>query len=191
MRKVQLIEYSIIVIGLIFGYQFITGFLKVIIQITYNFIGSPEGFRTILIPSLLTALIYAISFVVLIRKSKQIAAFLNKGLTNDFAHLKIDTKSLLRIVLIGISFITVLSNIPYFIVLGIELINSPGIDNVEYEGAMEDSYNDPFYTFEFYSPLIQIIVSLIILCFSNRISGWFIRKKDQEAIVFESGEEKI
>jgi hypothetical protein len=82
MKRTQLIEFGIITIGLIFGYKAFDSFFSTLIQVFFMFGGIGTDDLGALLPTLLIFVAYTVCFIILIRKSRQIAIYLN-GLSAD------------------------------------------------------------------------------------------------------------
>lgn len=183
MKRSQLVEYGIIVIALIAGYKFFESIFSLIVQVAYDFQGG-EDVSSFVIPYLLMVIIYFSSFILLIRKSRQISAYLVKNQENEVIHLKINKKSLLQVILIAICILTILSNITTIILYL--------FDTFKHEVSKRSDLFGPneMEKFRFKTAAIQTIIALVIVYFSKDISHWFIKKNDTEELIFESEAEK-
>ncbi len=183
MKRAQLIEYSILIIGLIFGYKFFESILSAIVQIFYSFQNSGDFFDALL-PTLLFVAVYAICFVILIKRSGQIATYISKDSANETIAVKIDKRSLLHVILIGIAAVTILSNIAEIILYLFDTFKK------EVGGRnMYDSDTSPVSKYQFKTAAVQTIIGLVVLYFSKDICGWFIRKNEADQLTFESTNE--
>ena len=181
MKRIQLIEWGIVTIGLIFGYKFFTSVFTAVVQLFFRFQGGENNFEKILLNTILLTAIYAVSFVILIRKSRQIAVYISGMSANESVPIKIGKHSLLQIVLISICLAAILSDIPQVLIYLFEAFKG------------ETGRNDiPVYEynkvtgFAFKVAAIQTIAASVVLYFSKDISGWFIRKNEADELIFES-----
>jgi hypothetical protein len=181
MRRTHIIEYGIVIIGLIFGFKFFESIFSAIVQIFYGLQGSMRSLQSLLLPTLFVILVYGVSFVLLIRKSGQIATLLNRDNENELISVKIGQKNLLHVVLIGICVTSLIYSIPTLLSLAYDYFkHEAGRRNL-------DDYGMGFSQGEkFKSEAIQTIVTLVILFFSRDISGWFISKDEVDELTFDS-----
>ncbi|MBL7724627.1 MAG: hypothetical protein JNK27_10785 [Chitinophagaceae bacterium] len=183
MKRSQLVEYGIIVIALIAGYKFFESVFSLVVQLVYDFQRDRE-IGSFAIPYLLMVILYFASFILLIRRSRQIAVYLARDQDNETVPLKMNKKSLLQVILIAICVLTILSNITTIILYL--------FDTFKHEVSKR---SDPFGPNEieklgFKTAAIQTIIALVILYFSKDISHWFIKKNDTEELILESEAEK-
>lgn len=183
MKRAQLIEYSILIIGLIFGYKFFESILSAIVQIFYS-LQSGGDFVDVLLPTLLFIALYAICFVMLIKRSRQIATYISKDSANEIIPVKIDKRSLLYVILIGIAVVTIISNAAEIILYLFDAFKK----EVGRKSMSDfDTPTDSKYRFK--TAALQTIIGLVVLYFSNDICGWFIRKTVVDKLTFDSTNE--
>ena len=115
MKRVQLIEWGIVTIGLIFGYKFFEGIFTALVQIFYSLQGMQEDILVVLLPTVFMITIYAVCFVLLIKRSGQLATYLQGNSGNETIPIKIGKKALLQVILICICLVTILTQIPEII----------------------------------------------------------------------------
>jgi hypothetical protein len=180
MKRIQLIEWGVVTVGLIAGYKFFEGIFEILLRILYDI---APGMANDLARMAIYYLAYAASFILLIRKSSHIAKWLNGPSANDTISIKINKRSLLQVILIGICALTIVSNIATIALYLFETFkNKAGM------------YHEPVDTFardyRFKIAALQTIVALVILYFSKDISGWFIRKNEADELTFESTPEE-
>jgi hypothetical protein len=181
MKRTQLIEWGIITVGLIFGYKFFEGLFSILLRILYNF-GQP-GLSSDLTRLSVYCGAYAVSFVLLIRKSSQIAIWINGSSQNDIVAVKINKHSLLQVILIGICAATILSKIAEILLYLFETFKNEA-------GHFHEPIDNTVSKFRFKLAAIEAIVAFVVLYFSKDISSWFIRKNKAEELTFESETEK-
>lgn len=182
MKKAQLLEWGIITIGLIFGYKFFEGVINALVQLLYSFQGVGSGdIAGFLLPLLFMIVIYAVSFVLLIKRSGQIASYFLEDNSNETLPVKIGKKTLLQVILISICLITILANIPDLILYLYESFKEKvGRYNPE------NDYTSSLQWHQFKLNVIQVVFSAVIIYFSRDISQWFLRKKEIDELSFES-----
>jgi hypothetical protein len=176
MKRIQLIEWGIVTVGLICGYKLLEGLFAVLLRILYDV---APGMGSDLIRMVIYYLAYAISFILLIRKSAPIAQWLNGPLANDTISIKINKRSLLQVILMSICAITFISNIATIAVYLFEQFKNEA-------GRFREPVDTFANNYRFKIAALQSIVAFVILYFSKDISGWFIRKNDAEELTFES-----
>ncbi|NOT52050.1 MAG: hypothetical protein HOP10_12325 [Chitinophagaceae bacterium] len=181
MKRIQLIETGIIVVGLIFGYKFFEGIFSLLIQVFYGFqFGGEDIFETLL-PTILMCAAYAICFVLLIRRSGQLATYLGKNMTGEQIAIKIGKKSLLQVTLIGICLATIIANIATILLYLFETFKN----EVGRKSFIEERTTGVSgYTFKLTA--IQTIVAIVTIYFSKDISAWFVRKNEVDELTFSS-----
>ena len=181
MKRTQLIEWGIITVALIFGYKFFESLFSILVQVVYDFGREDQG-KFLLRLVILTG-IYALAFVLMIRKSSQIAVWLNGPADNDTLGIKISKRSLLQVILIGICAVTILSKIAEIVLYLFETFKQEVGRRHEPDDNFANSYR-------FKLAAIETIVAFVILYFSKDISNWFIRKNEVDELIFESEPEK-
>ena len=184
MKRTQLIEYGIITIGLVFGYKSFDSFFAAIIQIFYMFGFGSEDIGALL-PTLLFLAAYTVCFIVLIRRSSQIAVYLSGMSSGENVPFKIGKRSLLHVVLIGICAAIILSNLAEILLYLFETFKQEaGRRNfTDIEGNKINKY-------AFKVSAIRTIIAAVVLYFSKDISSWFIRKNEADELTFDSEPEK-
>ena len=180
MKRTQLIEWGIIAVGLIFGYKFFEGLFSILFQVVYNF--GENGLDKFLIKLFFLCGVYAASFILLIRKSALIAAWVNGPSENDTIGIKINKRSLLQVILIGICAVTVLSNIAEILLYLFETFKREA-------GRIHEPFDTTLSKYRFTVAVVETIVALVILYFSKDISGWFIQKNEVDELTFDSNPE--
>jgi ABC-type Fe3+ transport system permease subunit len=183
MKRVQLIEWSIITIGLIFGYKFFESIFTAIVQIFYSFQTSSSDIASVFLPTFVFITIYAVSFIILIRKSSQIAAYLSRDQENDSIPIKINKKPLLQVILIGICVATVLSNIGNVVIYLFETFKN------EIGRRPENFDSNSVEKYRFKTSAVQTIAAILVIYFSKDISNWFVRKNEVDELTFDSNDE--
>lgn len=182
MKKLQLIEYGIILCGLIFGYNFAMTFFYFISQVAFylNDGSGPWSFGSVLSYLLLNLLFLAALFL-LIRKSREVARFLCPDHQQDTISTKISKQSLLEVTLIAISVITIISNGPDILGYLFKSFRKSVRSGGDVSGYLTDVEN-----MKLKSALVQAIMAAVLLFFHRQVSSWFIRKDEAEALIFDT-----
>ncbi len=176
MKRTQLIEWGIITIGLIFGYKLFEGIFSALLALFYDF--SPDRSND-LVKLTIYFLTYAVSLILLIRKSSLIAKWLNGTSENDNIPVKISKRSLLQIILLGICIATILSNIGYILLYLFEIFKNE-------VGRSHDPGNNMVSKYRFTISALESIIAFVVLYYSKDISGWIIQKNEADELTFES-----
>jgi hypothetical protein len=174
MKRTQLIEYGLVIIGIIIGYKFLEGLIFLVTQLFER----PGPYSKSLINYLLFSVVYLFAFILLLRNSRRIARWLNGSAENDTLPLKVSKESLLQVALIAICILTVLSHIAEILLYIFQSFKKEVQGN---RGSDSD-----ISEFRFKMAAIQSGFAIIILCFSQQVSSWFIRKDDLEKLSFDS-----
>lgn len=184
MKRSQLIEYGIIVTGLLFGYKFFESLFSLFIEIIFSFDTGREigSFLIRYIPMLI---VYFLAFILLIKRSGQITAQLVKDGPNETVPVKIDKQSLLQVILICLAISTILSNIADIVIYLYKTFKQE-------IGRRTDDLNMSLERekMRFRIAAIQSLASLIVLYYYRQISSWFLKKPEANELIFESEEEK-
>lgn len=182
MKKSQLIQYGIIVTGVIFGYKFFESIFSLIAQLIFDFQGGDLG--DFLIRYILITGIYLAGFIVLVRSSGTIATRLVKDQPNEHIPVKLGKQSVLNVVLIVLALTTLLSNLADTLTYLFESFKKK-------VGSGPDNLGpDELEKLRFRTAAIQTIAALVILYFHREISKWFLKKQEANELIFESEEEK-
>lgn len=185
MKRSQLIEWGIVTIGLIFGYKFFEGVFSALVQIFYGFQAGGIDIFSVMLPTLILVALYGVFFILVIRKSSQIASYLAGTEKQEAVPLKIGKRSLLQIVLIAVCVATVLSNVAEILLYLFETFKKEAGRRRYFE-----TDGNAVTNYAFKIAAIQTIVALVVLYFSKEISGWFIRKNEADELTFDSSPEK-
>lgn len=185
MKRIQLIQYGIIVTGLVFGYKFVESMISAIISLLFSFEGSYGYSSDVILPAILILMVYAVVFFVLIRHSGQIALFLNKGSDNDTVDIKIGKKALLHIVILGICTITVIQVIPDLLIFLFEAfkdeVGRRNPDSIPVQIVRKST---------FYISAVKAAIAAIGIVYSRDIAGFFLKKNEPEELILESPSSK-
>jgi hypothetical protein len=184
MKKVQLIEWGIIAVGLIFGYKFFEGIITVFFQLINQVLRSDELGEGLL-GYFLVVLIYVVAFIAIIRNSHKLALYLNGPAVDESLQIRINKQSLLQVILIGICMVTLLTSIAEILLYIVEVFRK----DVSRGDLGNDSYDMP-NKYLFKQEAVKAIISTVVIFFSKDISGWFIRKNEPQELVLESDPEK-
>ncbi|HMT75117.1 MAG TPA: hypothetical protein PKA77_13680 [Chitinophagaceae bacterium] len=185
MKRIQLIQYGIVVIGLIFGYKFFESIFSAIIPLLFSFDGQFSGDIEFLGPLIFAIILYGIAFVLLIRNSNQIATMLNKNAENETLEIKVGKKALLHVILLSMCLITIILSIPDIIIYLFEAFKND-IGRRNPDSVSIDFVRKP----AFYVALLKAVTASVALAYSKEISGWFIRRTEADDLVFDSTPQK-
>jgi hypothetical protein len=185
MRKIQLIEWGIIVVGLVFGYKFMESLFLLALQVIITFDIDIEA-RGYLWKSLLMAGLYAVGFVAIIRNSHKLASYLNGGAANDAIPLKIGRRSALQVVLIAICAMQIFAGIATVLIylyetFAAEISKTPLYGHNARAGISKD---------EFRIEAVKVVIALIVICFSKDLANLFFRKNEPDELVLETKQEE-
>lgn len=161
------------------------GIFYALVQLSYSLQSGYGDIPTIMLTFLLLTVIYAASFIILIRRSRQIAIHFSGKSVDDNFSLKIGKRSLLHIVLIGTCVAAIIPNIAKILIYLFETFKEEVSGN-----DLPVSDWTKVTKFAFKVAAIQTIAAIVILYFSKDISSWFIRKNKGEELTFESEPEK-
>jgi hypothetical protein len=182
MKRTQLIEYGLIVVGIYFAYKFFESIIGALVQVFYDLQTNGDLSN---LPSyfFLTAL-YAVGFILIIRLSKKIAISINGAATDDNIPIKIGKRALLQVILIAICIATVLSNMAEILLYFYEIFKKKA-GRGDFYGTDRPAINE----IRFKIVAVETIIALVVLYFSKDISGWFIRKDEVDELTFDSTNE--
>lgn len=184
MKRLQLIEYGIISIGLISGYKFLENVVSVIFQLAYAFSDGLVDRISLLLPVFVLLAVYGLCFVILIRKSGQIATWLQGNTPNDHIAVQLELKTLLYIILIGIMIFSIIKHSPKIIYYLFESFkNEISSKNLFTERATSVRQD------EFVLSSIQVIFAFLAIYFARNNTGLFICKNATDALTFQSESE--
>lgn len=185
MKRTQLIQYGIVVIGLIFGYKFFESIFSAIIPLLFTFDGRYGGDLEFLGPTIFVIILYGAAFVLLIRNSSQIATMLNKNAENETIEIKIGKKALLHIILLSMCLLTIILSIPDIVIYLFTAFKND-IGRRRMDTIPEEIIRKP----AFYIAALKAIIAGVALAYSKEISGWFIRRTEADDLVFDSTPQK-
>ncbi|MBC7947096.1 MAG: hypothetical protein H7Y42_04395 [Chitinophagaceae bacterium] len=182
MKRVQLIEWGIIVIGLIFGYKFVESILSLFIQIVYGW-GYPDIAADILRVLLISA-VYGIALFILLRNSHRLAAYFSQPSGDEHVAIKIGKRSLLQVILIALCLFIILTTVSDLIFYIFDAFRN----EVRPRGILDiaDGYNPSADKYSFVINFIKILLAIIVIYSSKRISDWLIRRDEADELVFDS-----
>lgn len=188
MRKIQLIEWGIIVVGLVFGYKFMESVFLLALQLIMSFDLVIETRNGYLWKSLLVCGIYAVGFVAIIRNSHKLASYLNGGAANDAIPLKIGRRSALQVVLIAICAIQVFAGLATVLIYLYETFASEisKTSRYKYGQTIRAGISKDHFRIE----AVKVVIALIVICFSKDLANLFFRKNEPDELVLESKPEE-
>jgi hypothetical protein len=180
MKRTDLIEWGIVTVGLIFGFKFFESTFSGLVQL-YYFFESGGSIVDIFLPTFILVVVYAISFVLLIRNSRAIALYLAGNSANEEVSLKIGKRALLRAILIGICIAVLISNLSAVILYLFRLSTGTTVDETAYTHSSRQ-----VNAFAFQISIVKTVFALIVLLCSREISSWFVRKNELDELIFDS-----
>jgi hypothetical protein len=172
MRRLEVIEYGVIIVGLILFYDMLISVISILINILFIIeMGSESNFLEFFLPGILYCLIYAAAFILVIRQRKRIAKFIN-GEADDTIDLKLNKKSIIQIVIIVICLTGAISTVPKIVIYLFDSFKS-SIESY-------DRYSDkvPDNAMEFWTTVTKLTITVVLLIFSRNISGYFDNNSD-------------
>jgi ABC-type Fe3+ transport system permease subunit len=184
MKKVHLIEWGIITIGLLFGYKAFESFLSLILQVVGGFF-MDNAFDGLLI-AFLVLLLYLAGFITLFKTCRRLAYYLAGTEAQETVPFKINKESLLQVILISMCVFTILSNIIDIIYYLFEAFKS--------EAGRKNFYGeyDPITAKS--TPIIisvlKIVLAIIVISYSKKIVSSFFRKEDSHELTLDTNPEK-
>lgn len=183
MKRSHLIEAGLVITGLIFGYKFLEGFISLLAQM-YVFQEYGNGNFSEFVPVLLVEALYFLALALLIRNARPLAAYLTRSQPDERLPLRINLRTALQLVIIGIAIAQVLSTIaPVLLYL---------FDRFRY--AIRHNSVDLLLSGDernqFALQAIRLVLAMLTLVFYREISGWFVRRKEADELTLESEENK-
>jgi len=176
MKRTELIEYGIIVIGLIFCYQTLIAVISVLFNLLFSFQSNfAPGFVETILPSLLYILIYFFSFYFVVRYKKPLAKYIN-GPTDETVNISLGKKSILQIVIIAICLFAIVSTIPEILIHLFKTFKR----SVESYDRFADNFNNEQDVYDFWTNILSLVLTLVLLKFSGNVAGYF--SKETEGI---------
>jgi hypothetical protein len=184
MKKVHLIEWGIITIGLLFGYKAFESFLSLIVQLFGGFFLDSVS-ETLLI-AFLVFLLYAAAFITLLKNCRRIAYYLAGTETGETVPFKISKHGLLQVILISMCVFTILTNVIDVIYYLFEAFKSE-VGRKNFYGE-----NDPISgkASSIAVSVLKIVLAIIVIFYSKNISSSFFRKEDELELTFDTNPEK-
>lgn len=179
MKRTQLIEAGILIVGLIFGYKFVEGFVSLSLQIIFSY--RYDFDLWMLLPSIVMMAIYAGFLFLIINKSNQIANYLDRNGTKELYPIKINKGALLHIILIALCLATILSNIADIIVYLFMSFK----DEIDSQTLFKDGPT-VVSKHAFILAAVQTVTAFIVIYFSRTISNWFFANNPVEELIFDS-----
>lgn len=184
MKRSQLVEFGIIAIGIICGYQFLDNTISVLFQLAYSYIDGSAGTLNFILPVLMMIAVYGSCFVLFIKKSRQIAARLLGNGPDEQVAVKADFQSLLYITflgILGVSFLTPLPKIIYYLL--------ETFKNEVSSKNLFTSTDTAVSKYQFFLAVLQLALALTGLYFAKTITGWFLKNNPADELSFESNPE--
>lgn len=179
MKRSQLTETGIIAIVLVLLYHFVGAIFTLLTSFLFfssnNFSGAG---RFSILGMIFPVVLYLSAIYLLVRYKKSLARWINRNEPEETGGtLFISPNHLLHIVLIVICFITLVNELPDIIYLLIEAFTiKESYDVPDNAIIMKDNYGLTL----FWGSIIRIVLALIILLFSKKISAIWYKKPAAE-----------
>lgn len=184
MKRVQLIEWGIIVVGLIFGYKFFESIFVLVAQLVYGYDNDMLDTKFFIRILLVTGM-YFIGFVAIIRNSHTLSIWLNGGAVNNTLPIKIGRRSALQIVLIAICSAQIFSGLATILLYAYDSFQSsasPGVGGFGPDIDVTSRVNKNTFKIEG----IKVVIALVAIAFSKDLANLFFRKNEPDELVLES-----
>jgi hypothetical protein len=174
MKRTELIEYGVIIVGLILGYQTITAILGIVVNVLISFNADfTGGIGAAILTYFLYISTYSLSFFLVIKFRKKIAKLIN-GPADETVNLNLNKKSILHITIIAIGITTIVSVIPEILMYLFRSFKN----SVESYDDFADNFGDKENQLEFWGDIILLAITIILLRFSSNIAGYFAKETD-------------
>ena len=184
MKKVHLIEWGIITIGLLFGYKAFESFLSLIVQLVGE--AFLDSFSEGLLIAFLVLLLYLAGFITLLKNCRRLAYYLGGTEAQETVPFRISKESLLQVILISMCVFTVLSNIIDVIYYLFEAFKS--------EAGRKNFYGEYDPITAKATPIVisvlKIVLAIIVISYSKKIASSFFRNEDKNELTLDTNPEK-
>lgn len=184
MKRSQLVEFGIIAIGIVCGYQFLESTISAILQLVYSYIDGSAATLNFILPVFMMIAVYGLFFVLFIKKSRQIAAWLLGNGPDEQIAVKADFQSLLYITFLGILAVSFLTPLPRIIYYLLETFK-----NTVSSKNLFTSTHTAVSQYQFFLAVLQSVLALTGLYFAKTITGWFAKSYPASELSFESNPE--
>lgn len=178
MKRSELIEIAILAVALITGYKFINSLYDLVIGAMFQVINGTNYGLKVILQYFFIMMIYLGVFIILIRKSKWLAAYIDKQgqiipelLSSDAEkiNISIHTSSLIYVVILAIGIASLLQQAP---VLIMSLYNA-FTDQVSPRAARLDMTGDEARKLSPYLSLSKIAFAAMLIYFARPLARWF------------------
>jgi hypothetical protein len=165
MRRVQLIQITILVVAIICGYKAVESLISTIIPLLFGF-GSENQFFSFVLRFLVLTGIYTAAFFVLIRFNRPIADYIERegrpdGISEDTpVALRVEQTNLFYVVLISLSLLTLIEVLPTIIMSIFQYFKN----EIGRLGTRADS--------DFKTSALKLVIGVILLFAARPISLW-------------------
>ena len=195
MKRVQLIEIAVLTVALICGYNAFDSFFSLLVQSLYSFFGTYyQNDWGGAITYLIMTVVYFILFFVLVKKSKWIAAYIDRrGQINtqllpeqkETILLKVHSESLLYIVLTVLFISVIVIQLPTVLIHAYDYFKTAvggRQQEIEAFGRSIDFVN-------FKVAAAKLLVNIILLFYARPLAGWFVRSIQTTEPIIETDKE--
>jgi hypothetical protein len=191
MKRVQLIEIAVLAVALIFGYKFFESFFTVIVRFLYEVTGGFGDSWVSVLVSLFVSAIYFGLFILLVKKSKWIAGYIDsKGQLKpellpgqpEKINIHIQQSGLLYIILVVLCLSTILFQIPTILIYAYDYFKRV----VGGEQKEMEAFGKSMEFIEFKIAAVTLVVTVVVLFYAKPIAEWFTRSTRETAPVIET-----
>jgi hypothetical protein len=194
MKKVQLIEISVLAVALICGYKFFESLISIAITALYQFTNGYGDSWTIIIQYIFLTVLYFAGFIWLVRKRKWIAGYIyNQGQLKpelfpeevEKVNLSIQQPGLLYIILVASCLLTIITEIPTILIYVYDYFKSIA------GGRQKDleSFGKGMSYINFKVAAVKIVVTIVVLLYARPVTEWFTKSLTTEMPVIETNNE--
>jgi hypothetical protein len=180
MKRTKLIEYTLIVIAAIFGYNFFESLFGVFAQVILSLNNRNIDLQKEFIPYLILGGGYFLLFFLIIRKCREIAIYLNGNNPEEIVPIKIGKKATLHLIILGICITTILNVLPDLLIYLYDSLKTK---------RMEQQYEDFSFRLDqekFIVKIIRLVIAVIIMVTSKEIAQWFLKNDGKEELILEA-----
>lgn len=194
MKRVQLIEIGVLAIALISGYKFFESFFAVIIRLLYEFTGGFGDGWPVILSSLVVSAIYFGLFILLIKKSKWIAGYIDqKGQYKpellpeqpEKINLSIHQSGLLYIILIVLCLSTIIAEIASVLIYAWDYFKRA----VGGEQREMEAFGKSMDFVAFKVAAVKLVVTIVVLFYARPLADWFTKSAKKSSPVVETPNE--
>jgi Na+/melibiose symporter-like transporter len=172
MRKNQLIQIALLIVAIICGYNFIQALISIVIPLLFAFGTDLSDILNLGVRYAVFAVLYCVAFFLLIRYNKPIADYIERQsnahstVSEERLSLKIEHANLLFILLITLSLITLIEQVPVILFSIYNYFKS----EVGRAGNRED--------LNFKMAAMKFVLAIVLLFTAKPLSSWIGKQLD-------------